>query len=123
MALRNLPTHKQSRIWTPTLTDVSNLDTIVLAAAFYSIAGDLVTCWLHATPDPTAGSAYTFRVSLPIGVDIVSIDDVIGVAIAAQVVGVGDVEGVVATDDALVTASAGVSTAHVLRATFAYRIP
>jgi hypothetical protein len=123
MGVYRLPRERLSGIWTPTLTIVSNLAVLTLVKGMFGISGGLVTCWLSATADPTAASVYTFRASLPIGLDVVDVDDLIGVAIGDSIVGVGDVTGVIATDDALVTVDTGADTLHDVRATFAYRIP
>ena len=78
MSLRNLSAAKRGGNYTPTLTGVTNIDTVTLNGAFYQISGNVVTVYLHCAIDATAAAAWEFRCSLPFAIDVQATQDIIG---------------------------------------------
>ena len=122
MALPNLPVSKHGALWVPTLTVVTNIAVLTLLNAIYTINGRVVQCFVGATVDPTAGTAWQFRCSLPFGVDVVAAKDVMGVCGQATVVGAGTVIGD-ATNNAALIGGLHDDSAEDVFAIFAYKIP
>ncbi len=125
MALRNLTPDRLSGDYTPALTIVSNIAVLTLLKAFFAVSGDIVQVHFAATVDPTsADTVFTFRVSLPFGLELASVNDIIGVCSPSLGVGVGGaIKGHLATDTAIVDSAQPVATALNLYGTFAYRMP
>ena len=83
--------------------------------------GNVVHCFLSATVDPTAGTAWSFTATLPFGVDVTAVTDIIGAVSVSAIASAGDVSGVIASDTALV-AGLHDDSAQTANAVFAYRI-
>lgn len=66
--------------YTPTLTIVTNLDSVTPLLSFYNRRGNQVTVHGKFNADPTAGANTAFRMSLPIASDLAAEQDVAGVA-------------------------------------------
>jgi hypothetical protein len=125
MALRNLTADRLSGDYSPALTIVSNIAVLTLLKAFFAVSGDIVQVYFAATVDPTlASTTYTFRVSLPFGLELASVHDIIGVCGPSLGAGFGGaIKGHLASDEAIVDSAQGVDTALNLYGTFAYRMP
>ena len=122
MSMRNIPVARHGALWVPTLTVVTNIAALTLLNAIRTIDGDVVQCFVGATVDPTAGTAWEFRCSLPFPVDVVAVSDVMGVCGQATVVGAGTVIGDTTNNAALIGGLHDDSAENVY-AVFAYKIP
>ncbi len=124
MALRNLTPDRASGDYSPTLTIVSNIAVLTLLKAFFAVTGDIVQVYFAATVDPTlADTEYTFRVSLPFGLELASVNDIMGVCSPSGSVGLGGaIKGHLASDQAIVDSAQPVATVLDLYGHFAYRI-
>ena len=122
MALRNLSPHRQAGDWTPTITDVDNVDASVLLNAFYAVSGNLVQCWVAMTIDMTAAAAFTVRVSLPFGIDVAAAGDIVGLASPLIPNGGGAVVGDPTNNEAEITSFNSTLGVETVLASFAYKI-
>lgn len=122
MALRNLSRDRQSGLWTPTITDVTNVDASVLLNAFFAIHGDLVECFVSMTIDMTAAAVYAVRLSLPFGIDVAAAGDIIGTCAPVGGANGGTVTGDPTNNEALVDSQNGTTGVETVQAQFAYRI-
>ncbi len=122
MALRNLSPDRQSGTWTPTLTGVVNIDSITLLNAFFAIHGDVVQCWVAMTVDATAGSSHQGRISLPFGIDVAAVGDIIGMASSILQGGSGSITGDPTSNEAVVDGQNNGTGPESVVAQFAYRM-
>lgn len=70
----------ESGTWTPTCTAVTNLDAVTGVTSQYFRFGNIVFIAGGATIDPTAASAWQFRMSLPVASDFSGTGQAQGVA-------------------------------------------
>ena len=75
--------------WTPTLTDVANLDASTAYLSTYIRAGNFVLCFGKVDVDPTAAAATQLGISLPIASNFANDFECAGVAFAPGVAGQG----------------------------------
>jgi len=102
MGLENVPRQRLAGLWTPTLTIVATLDAVTLNRAFYSVSGNLVSCFLSVQCDPSSTAEWRFRVSLPIATPLAAIGDIAGAGGILGSAGFGaGVVADVANDEAL----------------------
>ena len=83
MALRNLQPAKGKTVasFEPVTSNLTNLDTLTFLNGFFSVAGNLVTVTAAFTTNPTSAVAlFSFEMSLPFGIDVTAVADIIGVA-------------------------------------------
>jgi len=82
--------------YTPTLTDVANIDASALLGARFLRVGNQVTVYFSVMIDPTAAAATELGLSLPVASNLVAAADLIGLANSAETVG----EPMIVTGDA-----------------------
>lgn len=78
-----------SGTYTPTLTNVANLDGSTAYAAQYSRVGNTVTVTGKVDVDPTAGASTQLGISLPIASNFANAQECAGVAFASGIAGQG----------------------------------
>ncbi len=71
-----------SGVWTPTLTTIANLDSLVAFSCQYLRVGNTVHCSGIVTVDPTAAADTQFGMSLPIASNIGAFEDLAGAGAA-----------------------------------------
>ena len=108
MAIRNLSNQKLVGGYVPTLEIIANIISVELKSAFYTTNGQCVQVYGVASVLPTVGGLYTFRASLPVGMEFTAIEDCIGIAGTQNW---GNVGGIVrahlATNEASIESYAG----------------
>lgn len=76
--------------WTPTLTNVANLDGSTAFESLYIRLGSIVVVAGRVSVDPTAGAAATtLAISLPVASNFGAVEDAAGVAFAYAIAGQG----------------------------------
>jgi len=76
------PNNSAGQTFTPVCTAMSNLDSVTTGPMIFCQVGQMVMCQGRCTVDPTtAGSSTTFRMTLPISVDITSTDQAFGLGV------------------------------------------
>ncbi len=78
-----------SGTYTPTLTNVANLDASAAFVCQYMRVGSVVTVSGKVTVDPTAGAATRLGISLPIASNLAAEQDCCGTAFAKGIAGQG----------------------------------
>lgn len=112
-----------SGTYTPTLTNVSNVDASGANQASYVRVGNQVTVTGSITVDPTAVSASTIvGISLPIASNIGATSDVNGTAASAGIQQSGAIEGDAANDRAQMRFFATDASNRTMWFTFSYNI-
>ena len=124
MALHNIPPYRQSELWVPTLTGVGNVDDVTLINAFYTVDGNVVTCYVAISVDPTVGAGeWTVRCSLPVGKSITDAGQIAGGGGVVGSAGFGaGVIADVANNEAIISGANGVGTALTASVTFGYQL-
>ena len=123
MALTKLSRQKLSGDWVPTVSGLTNLDSVTLTSGHFVVVGNVVMCFGTFATDQTTPAAATFQLSLPFPLDIQAADEIVGTAGGGVVGFGGSVQGNVANDTALVTFDTGSAAAQVTTVVFAYRYP
>lgn len=121
--LTGLPTIDQGT-YTPTLTNVTNLDSSTAYSCQYLRVGSTVTVSGRVDVNPTAAaSALTqLGISLPIASNIANTNECGGTAIASAVAGNGAILGDATNNRAELNFLAGFTTDQPMYFTFTYRI-
>jgi hypothetical protein len=109
--------------YTPTLTNVSNLDASTAYQAQYLRIDNTVTVSGRVDVNPTAGASTQLGISLPLGSNIGATEDVGGVAFASGIAGQGAaIRGDAVNDRAEMVWVAVDLTNQPMYFTFSYRI-
>lgn len=112
----------ESGIYTPTLTNVTNLDGSTSDVAMYHKIGDIVQVFGRVVVDPTAAALTELGISLPFPSNLAGTEDLSGLIISSP----DPVVGVVVADTTNNRAEASFTTANgtqrAYRYSFSYRI-
>ncbi len=126
MSLRNRQPGKgkTTLAYVPTVSAETGLVSATLLNGFFSIAGDLVTCFAAFDTDTTAlGGEFSFELSLPFAIDVTAASEIIGTAGNDQGIAYGGmVIGSVANNTALVVSSHDAIASATTTVSFAYRV-
>ncbi len=114
------PSEIEAQTYTPTLTAVTNLDTVTLAGASYRRFGSLVSVEAAVEVDPTATGSTEFGISLPIASAFSSTAHANGVATSTTEF--GRVAGDATNDRLSVVFTAVTTTVHTMSVMASYRI-
>ncbi len=107
--------------YTPTLTAVVNVASSTLRAAWYARSNDIVHVDVICDIDPTAASATTLAISLPVASDLASVYDASGIGVSdASEVGIVQADATNNRVNYTYTAAGTGSTQH--RIQFSYRV-
>ncbi len=116
-----LPT--ASGTYTPTLTNVTNLDASTAFRCNYMRVGDMVTVSGKADIDPTAAAITTLAMSLPIASNFADDLNASGTACASNVTGESGIIRADATNDRVeLTLITGSAANHSIRFSYTYQI-
>lgn len=98
--------------WTPTLTNVANLDASTAHECSYALVGSMciVSGWVDV--DPTAAGATQLNISPPVSSRFSALNEAAGVAFCNAVAGQGAIIAADPTNDALQMAWTAVNTAN-----------
>ncbi len=122
-AQHSLVTAIAGSVWTPTLTNVLNLDASTAFQGQYIRAGNSVFAACRVDVDPTAAGAVQLGISLPVASNIGAIEDVAGVAFASGIAGQGAaIRGDAANDRAELVYIAVDVTNQPMYAVFGYQV-
>jgi hypothetical protein len=111
-----------SGTYTPTVTALTNLDSVTAAAHFWIRVGSVVHVSGAATADATAIGNATYGVSLPVASNLASPFDAAGVATNGPVAAVGDIVGDSTNDRVTVRLNATSAAATAVRHVWSYTI-
>lgn len=112
----------KSDSYTPTLTDVTNLDSSTAAECSYVRIGDTVIVGFRAAVNPTAAAATELGVSLPIPSNFANARECAGSFSAAVSTECGLIDADVTNNRATVRWIAVTTSDHNISGTFMYRI-
>ena len=111
-----------SDIWTPTLVEVTNLDSSTAFEGQYIRVGSIVTCSGKVTVDATAGAATELGISLPVASNFAAVEDCCGVGAFTAVQESAGITADIANDRAAMRWLAVDIATQEVTFTFTYRI-
>jgi hypothetical protein len=122
MGLKNDRRGQQTGAFTPTLTAVSNVDTITPVRAWFVQDGNHVTVSFGFTINQTATGSAVFRCSLPPAARrlVTALHDIAGVAGSGTDGFAGVVNGDITTDEAIITLDSNSTADQPGSAVFTY---
>lgn len=112
----------KSDVYTPTLTDVTNLDGSTTAECKYTRIGHLVTVYFRVSANPTAAAATELGMSLPIPATFTSANDLAGALGAAIATEAGLVDADTTNHRASLRWTAVSTANHNIAGSFQYKL-
>ena len=107
--------------FTPTLSALTNLDSVGSGAGLYIRLGSIVLFSFSASVDPTAAAAYTFFATLPVASNFGASTDAHG-TVSGSGSSLGHIVADAATDKVVCAAVAGGTAASTVQCVGMYRI-
>jgi len=112
-----------SGTYTPTITNISNIQAVTAAVCMFTQIGTMVTVNGRVNIDPTTnGSATAIEMTLPVASNLGAVGDLIGVSSCAQTTQSGALSANTTTDRALMEFQAGSNAARDHVFTFTYKV-
>lgn len=112
-----------SSTYTPTITNISNIQAVTAAVCMFTQIGTMVTVSGRINIDPTTnGSATAIEMTLPVTSNLGAIGDLVGVSSCGQTTQSGALSANTTTDRALMEFQAGSNAARDHVFTFTYRV-
>jgi len=112
-----------SSTYTPTITNISNIQAVTPAVCMFTQIGTMVTVNGRVNIDPTTnGSATAIEMTLPVASNLGAVGDLIGVSSCAQTTQSGALSANTTTDRALMEFQAGSNAARDHVFTFTYKV-
>lgn len=110
--------------YTPTITNVANVDSTTANLSFYLRVGDLVFVFGYLDVDPTAAASTLtqVRISLPVASNLQALADLTGVAAGNSVNESGLILANTANDAAALNFLSATTASHAMSYVFGYRI-
>lgn len=112
-----------SSTYTPTITNIANIQAVTAAVCMYTQIGTVVTVHGRVNIDPTTnGSTTSIEMTLPVASNLGAVGDLIGVSACNLTTQSGSISANAATDRALMEFQAGSNAARDHTFTYKYRI-